>query len=193
MIENVEQTDGQDLWISSTDAAVIKIARERFLLDWESAKPSVDRLNELEKSKAIEITRVIKNNNEAIEIYKSLIDTANNQILYLLPSARALIRIKSAAILHSLIDAATVRNVRVSVLCPSDSENQHIIEQIRKIRNIELRSYESTTSTFLITDREHVFTVELRKNATYNILEASGLSTYSNSKPTVQSYISYFS
>jgi len=191
-IENVEQTEGQDLWISSTEAAVIKSARERFLLDWENAIPSADRINELEKGRPIEITRVIKGNNEAVEIYKSLIDTANSQILYLLPSARALIRIKSAAILHSLIDAATTRNVRVSVLCPTDLENQDIIEQIRKVRNIELRSYESTTLTVLITDREHVFTAELRKNTTYNVLEALGLSTYSNSKPTVQSYITLF-
>lgn len=186
-IENVQQTERQDLWISSAEVAVIKSARERFLTDWQSAIPSVDRINELEKGKPIEITRVIKDNNEAVEIYKSLIDTANSQILYLLPSARALIRIKSAAILHSLIDSATVRDVKVSILCPIDSENQHIIEQI-----IELRSYESTTSTLLITDREHVLTAELRKNTTYNILEALGLSTYSNSKPTVQSYITLF-
>ena len=172
--------------------AVIESARERFLSDWERAIPSVDKINELEKGKPIEITRVIKDNNEAVEIYKSLIDTANSQILYLLPSARALIRMKSAAILHSLLDSATVRGVKVSVLCPIDSENQHIIEQIRKTQNIELRSYESTTSTLLITDREHVFTAELRKNTTYNILEALGLTTYSNSKPTVQSYITLF-
>ncbi|MGA9150308.1 MAG: hypothetical protein WBZ36_07005 [Candidatus Nitrosopolaris sp.] len=179
-IENVEQTEGQDLWISSVEVAVIKSARERFQSDWERAIPSIDRINELEKGKPIEITRVIRDNNEAVEIYKSLIDTANSQILYLLPSARALIRMKSAAILHSLIDSATVRDVKVSILCPIDSENQHIIEQIRKTQNIELRSYESTTSTLLITDREHVFTAELRKNTTYNILEALGLSTYSN-------------
>src|SRR5215472_11509358 len=191
-IENVEETEGQDLWISSVEVAVIKSARERFLSDWERAVPSVDRINELEKGKPIEITRVIRDNNEAVEIYKSLIDTANTQILYLLPSARALIRIKSAAILHSLIDSATVRGVKVSVLCPVDSENLHIIEQIRKTQNIELRSYGSTTLTVLIADREHVFTAELRKNTTYNILEALGLTTYSNSKPTVQSYITLF-
>src|SRR5215467_14002541 len=191
-IENVEETEGQDLWISSVEGAVIESARERFLSDWKRATPSLDRINELEKGKPIEITRVIRDNNEAVEIYKSLIDTANSEILYLLPSARALIRIKSVAILHSLIDSATVRGVKVSVLCPIDSENLHIVEQIRKTKNIELRSYEPTTSKLLITDREHVLTAELRKNTTYNILEALGLTTYSNSKPTVQSYITLF-
>ena len=191
-IESVQQTEGEDLWISSMEPAVIESARERFLSDWESATPSVDRINELEKGRPIEITRVIKDNNEAVEIYKSLIDTANTQILFLLPSARALIRIKSVGILHSLMNAAKVRDVKVSFLCPIDSENEHIIQQIRKIPNIELRSYESTISTFLITDQDHVFTAELRKNTTYNILEALSLSTYSNSKPTVQSYITLF-
>jgi signal transduction histidine kinase len=37
-----------------------------------------------------------------------------------------------------------------------------------------------------------VFTAELRKNTTYNILEALGLTTYSNSKPTIHSYITLF-
>jgi signal transduction histidine kinase len=184
-IENVEETEGQDLWISSVEEAVIKSARDRFLSDWERAIPSVDRINELEKGKPIEITRVIRDNNEAVEIYKSLIDTANSEILYLLPSARAVLRVKSAAILHSLLDSATVRGVKVSVLCPVDSENLYIVEQIRKTKNI-------APSTLLITDREHVFTAELRKNTTYNILEALGLTTYSNSKPTVQSYITLF-
>src|SRR5215467_4721833 len=60
-IENVEETEGQDLWISSVEVAVIESARERFLSDWEWAIPSVDRINELEKGKPIEITRVIRN------------------------------------------------------------------------------------------------------------------------------------
>src|SRR5215472_13130335 len=172
-IENVEETEGQDLWISSVEVAVIKSARERFLSDWKRTIPSVDRINELEKGKPIEITRVIRNINEAVEIYKSLIDTANTQILYLLPSARALIRIKSAAILHSLIDSATVRGVKVSVLCPIDSENLHIIEQIRKTKNIELRSYESTTLTVLITDGEKVEETEGQEQQLYDELEES--------------------
>ena len=83
-IENVEETEGEDLWISSVEAAVIESARERFLSDWERAVPSVDRINEVEKGKPIEITRIIRDNNEAVQIYKSLIDTANSQILYLL-------------------------------------------------------------------------------------------------------------
>jgi len=61
--EDVQQTEGQDLWISSVEVAVIKSARERFLSDWERATPSVDRIKELEKGKPIEITRVIRDNN----------------------------------------------------------------------------------------------------------------------------------
>ena len=37
-----------------------------------------------------------------------------------------------------------------------------------------------------------MLTAELRKNTTYNILEALGLTTYSNCKPTIHSYITLF-
>src|SRR5215472_17926140 len=53
-VEDVPQTEEQDLWISSVELAVIKSARERFLSDWKRTIPSVDRINELEKGKPIE-------------------------------------------------------------------------------------------------------------------------------------------
>ena len=53
-VEDVQQTEEQDLWISSVELAVIKSARERFLSDWKRTISSVDRINELEKGKPIE-------------------------------------------------------------------------------------------------------------------------------------------
>lgn len=38
--ENVEETEGQDLWIASVEVAVIKSRRERFLSEWKRAIPS---------------------------------------------------------------------------------------------------------------------------------------------------------
>jgi signal transduction histidine kinase len=196
-IKNVEETEGEDLWIASTELSVIQSAKRHFLSDWENAVVANDRINELEQGKPIEVTRIIKDNKEAVSVYKSLAGSVQHEALYLLPSARALTRTKHAGILDSLIKAAEQRQAKIRMLCPVDSENQRIFEELKSNilyhnDNIEFKVSESTKSTILIVDREHVFTSELRNNSIYDIYEALSLSTYSNSKPTVESYVTLF-
>jgi signal transduction histidine kinase len=197
-IKSVEETEGEDLWIASTEPSVIQSAKRRFLSDWENAVAAIDRINEIEQGKPIEITRIMKDNKEAVNVYRSLAQSTKEEALYLLPSARALIRVKSANILNALIEAARKRQAKIKILCPVDSENQHTVEELKSDllyhynNNIEFKASDPTKSTILIIDRAHVFTSELRNNATYNIYAALSLSTYSNSKPTIESYITLF-
>jgi two-component system sensor histidine kinase VicK len=197
-IKDVEETEGEDLWIASTEPSVIQSAKRRFLSDWENAVASIDRINELEHGKPIEITRIMKDNKEAVNVYMSLAQSTKEEALYLLPSAKALLRIKSANILDALVEAAKKRRAKIKILCPIDSENKHIVEGLKNDllynynTNIEFKVSDPTKSTILIIDRAHVFTSELRNNATYDIYEALSLSTYSNSKPTIESYITLF-
>jgi signal transduction histidine kinase len=197
-IKGVEETEGEDLWIASTELSVIQSAKRRFLSDWENAVTAIDRINELQQGKPIEITRIMKDNKEAVNVYRSLAQSTKEECLYLLPSARALIRVKSANILDALLEAAKKRRAKIKILCPIDSENKHIVEGLKNDllynynNNIEFKVSEPTKSTILIIDRAHVFTSELRNNATTDIYEALSLSTYSNSKPTIESYITLF-
>jgi two-component system, OmpR family, sensor histidine kinase VicK len=197
-IKGVEETEGEDLWIASTELSVIQSAKRRFLSDWENAVAAIDRINELQQGKPIEITRIMKDNKEAVNVYRSLAQSTKEECLYLLPSARALIRVKSANILDALVEAAKKRQAKIKILCPIDSENKHIVEGLKNDllynynNNIEFKVSDPTKSTILIIDRAHVFTSELRNNATYDIYEALSLSTYSNSKPTIESYITLF-
>ena len=101
-------------------------------------------------------------------------------------------------ILDALVEAAKKRQAKIKILCPIDSENKHIVEGLKNDllynynNNIEFKVSDPTKSTILIIDRAHLFTSELRNNATYDIYEALSLSTYSNSKPTIESYITLF-
>ena len=92
-IKGVEETEGEDLWIASTELSVIQSAKRRFLSDWENAVAAIDRINELQQGKPIEITRIMKDNKEAVNVYRSLAQSTKEECLYLLPSARALLLI----------------------------------------------------------------------------------------------------
>ena len=192
-IESVDQTEGDDLWVASTEPFVIQSAKKRFSIDWNNAIPALDRINELEKGEPIEITRVIKDNREAIEIYKSLVSKAQSELIYLLPTSRALTRLSKIGIIESIKTAATARRVKVRMLTPIDSENLDIVEALEKVSpNLEIREHEQTTSTVLVVDRQELFTAELRNDAATETVEALGFSVYSNSKPTIESHVTLF-
>ena len=64
-MENVDQTEGEDLWIGSTERSVVQSAKKHFLSDWKNAIPTVDRINELEKGMEPEFLKVIIDPEEA--------------------------------------------------------------------------------------------------------------------------------
>ena len=72
----------------------------------------------------------------------------------------------------------------------------------RKRKNFDVRRIDITTSpsekiavttvTILVADKKESLVIEKIDDSTENFVEAAGLATYSNSKPTVMSYVSIF-
>src|SRR5581483_3709837 len=192
-VDSVDQTEGDDLWIASTEASVIQSAKKRFVADWNNATTALDRINELEKGESIDITRVIKENEEAVGVYKAMAANVKSEALYLLPTSQALVRVNKAGIIELLVKAAKDVGAKVRILCPIDSENVNIVKYLEKVSpHLEVREHEPTTSTVLMINRRELFTSELRNNNTYDLYEALSFSVYSNSKPTIESHISLF-
>ncbi len=188
----MDDAEGDDLWIASSDAHVVQAAKNQFMRDWDAAVLANDRLNELEKGEEIEESRIIKNNDEAIRIYKWVAKSATKEVMYLLPSARALIRVFSSGIINYLGEASK-KGAKVRILCPVNNENLGIVGKIRESSSsIEIRDHEPLFTTVLISDRKHVFTSELRNDTAFDLRSALSFSKYSNSVPTVQSYITLF-
>jgi Histidine kinase-, DNA gyrase B-, and HSP90-like ATPase/His Kinase A (phospho-acceptor) domain len=73
---------------------------------------------------------------------------------------------------------------------PQQGQGQSLNQQKLHIRFIE--PYLQTKVSLLIVDRKFSLAVELKDDAAHSSYEAMGLATYSNSKPTVQSYTSIF-
>jgi signal transduction histidine kinase len=126
--------------IYSNARAVVE--QQHYIFDsmWRHAIPAEARIKEIEENTPAEITRIIFDNDEVISMYKSLIKGASQEILYLVPSARALLRIKAAGLVRLLMEAASERDVKIKILCPIEQENRDLVNQL-------IRQPPTTTTT----------------------------------------------
>ena len=94
----------------------------------------------------------------------------------------------------------TEKKVQVKILLPKDKHTEETIDSLKQnckehedlihVRYIE--QMQDSKSTILIADRNVSLLMEVRDDLKQNFFEAIGLSTYSNSKAGILSYISIF-
>ena len=85
------------------------------------------------------------------------------------------------------------------MLAPTNSSINDILEELKQNPNISIRDIEANRSPstsikfkILVVDRKHSLVMEIKDDLETTFNKAIGLSTYSNSKPTVLSYASIF-
>ncbi len=152
---------------------------------------------------------VIYEGNRTTKLYKNMIENANSEILLLLPTPNAFIRQEKAGIIQLLRQAVKKYNVKVRILMPSTStallKQQSQIESkdntlpshknlvgFFSMRYIQPMIDSAPKSTILVIDKKQSLVVELKDDTKTIFDEAIGLSTYSNSKPGVLSYVAIF-
>ena len=97
------------------------------------------------------------------------------------------------------------RGVNIKILTPINDDVQKIVQAIVEeiggqaqknfhVRDVDVTYEKSTvtTVTIMIVDKKASLAIEKRDDSKENFIDAIGLATYSNSKPTVSSYISIF-
>jgi hypothetical protein len=126
-----------------------------------------------------------------------LIKSAKEEVLIIFSTSNAFRRQEKAGAFDLLIRTAKSKDVKVRILSPVDDYVKNMMDRTEredKIR-IEIRNIEEPLQTklsVLIVDRTSMLSAELKRDSKETSLEAIGLSTYSNSKPTVLSYVSIF-
>jgi signal transduction histidine kinase len=109
-------------------------------------------------------------------------------------TANAFHRQEYAGAIQLLKEAIVQRGIKVRILTPKDDlieeKVQKLIQQQIGIRYIEPPS--QTKVSIIVADDNSSLSVELKDDTKRTSYEAIGLATYSNSKPTVLSYISIF-
>ena len=151
------------------------------------------------------VTEVIQVPHKIQELFIKLVKSAKEEVSLVLPTTNAFFREERLGIIQMLKEAALDRNVSVRILTPINIEIEKKIGRISALLNQEgqnlalaMRPIERTgraaitTVTILVVDRRESLAMEKIDDSKDNFLEATGSATYSNSQPTVSSYLSVF-
>src|SRR5215216_5665520 len=174
------------------------IGQQQYIFEtlWDKAVPAEHRIKEIEQEIESQRIAVIYDARQALELYHWLIMSAEKEIKVVFPTTNALIRQDKAGILFLLQEAAAVKKCQVKVLMPNDELIRNFIPtNNNNSNNISTRFIdheEGGKATILIVDNKVSFVMELKDDSKETFHEAIGLSTYSNSKAGVLSYVSMF-
>jgi nitrogen-specific signal transduction histidine kinase len=170
----------EELWINGIDAGAIV----------EDVEGGVDFAD----------IEVILNPRAGIAKAHGIISAARNEVSILVSSANALRRQAQMGGLRLLRNASEQQGAIVRLLVPAENENgerlHSILDDVKiECPHVDIRSMEKGLHprvTIVLADRKECTIVELKDDTKDISYEAAGLSTYSNSKSTVSSYVSIF-
>jgi two-component system sensor histidine kinase VicK len=189
-IDNVDQTEGEDLWVASTEYSVIQSAKKRYISDWENAIQSKDRIHQLETGIEPEFYKVITDGEMASQLIRDLTKSIKKEALFFLPNHKSLVSAYNLGIIDDLIEASQ-KVATVKIICPMSEQNVNTVEKISRSQ-VQLLDGNTSNYGMYIVDGEKFFRAELKEPMADKFSEAAGLVIYSNRKTTVDSFKSVF-
>ncbi len=182
------------LLIYSNVKQIVKQQQYVFQTLWNKAIPAEQRIEEIELGKEHEFLEVCPDGIKAAQVYSQFAGLVQKEALLILPSSKALQHEYDIGILHKLVDAAAKRKAVVRILCPLDDKNAKIAEWLSDSGGptIQLLNGDGSDSTVFVVDGRLLFRAELRSDQAEKFSDATGYAVYSNSKPTVNSFKSFF-
>ena len=169
---------------------------------WKNGIDAKDRIKDIEQGTLGDI-EVIPNSVRAGELYLNLVKSANEEVLLIFPTTNAFIRQHKMGVIHLATEAAQQRNAKVRILMPMNESTEPLVRRLTEEDSHHYRKYDidvryyigrssGTKATILLVDRKASLVMELRDDSKGTFDEAIGLSTYSNSRSGVLSYVYIF-
>jgi signal transduction histidine kinase len=129
----------------------------------------------------------------------NLVRPAKEEILWIFPTTNAFLRQDKMGAIPLAVQAARERNVKVKILVPAHNLVEQKVRQLKQYcpsgTTIDVGYIERASdakATILVVDRKASLVMELKDDSKSTFYEAIGLSTYSNSKAGVLSYVAIF-
>ena len=169
---------------------------------WKDGNDASQRIRDIEEGADIADIEVFRSASRAREVYLDLVKEATEEILLLFPTINAFIRQEEIVQGSLLLSNAkkSRKKIKFRILMPFKQQIEPKITNFKRSFyekvGSEIRYIESvmlnTQATILVTDRKKSMVMEIKDDSKMNFDEAIGLSTYSNSKAGVLSYVSIF-
>ena len=182
----------------SNDPHYVKHFKFIFEELWENGIVATERIKDIQAGVDLADIEVISSSLRARDQCIDIVKSASREILWIFPTANAFLRQEKIGAIPLAIQAAKDKNVKVKTLVPANNELEQKVEQLKEYTSpgtIDVRYIEQmseTKATILVVDRKHSLVMELKDDSKSTFVEAIGLSTYSNSKAGVLSYVSIF-
>jgi two-component system, OmpR family, sensor histidine kinase VicK len=198
-IDNMENGKLMKDLLTSNEPAYIRHYNSIFEELWKNGVDAIQRIKDIEAGVDLADIEVIPSSARTQELYLDLVRSAKEEILWIFPSINAFIRQEKIGAIQLAKEAAKQRNVKVRILIPANSLIEQKVQQLKQncypndiidVRYIVQMS--DTKATILVVDRKASLVMELKDDSKTTFIEAIGLSTYSNSKAGVSSYIAIF-
>jgi two-component system, OmpR family, sensor histidine kinase VicK len=162
---------------------------------WKNGVDAVQRIRDIEEGTYLADIEVFQGASRAREVYLDLVKEATKEILFIFPTSSAFFRQHKIGAIGLAERAATERNVKVRILMPANKLIDRTVQNLDYLHKIDIRyikQMSETKATILVVDRKGSLVMELKDDSKTTYDEAIGLSTYSNSKAGVLSYVAIF-
>jgi signal transduction histidine kinase len=197
-VEKMEEGKMMESLLISNEPVYINHYNSIFEELWKNGINAVDRIKDIEQGLDLTHIEVIPSSGKAQEIYLNAVKEATAEILWIFPTANAFTRQDKIGAIPLAKRAAQERNVKIRILVPLISSIEQKIHKLKEncpdnvidVKYIEQMT--ETKATILVVDRKASLVMELRDDLKSTFIEAIGLSTYSNSKAGVLSYVAIF-
>jgi two-component system, OmpR family, sensor histidine kinase VicK len=192
--------------LTSNELAYVEHYNSIFEELWKNGVDAAQRIKDIEAGVHLADIEVIPSSARAQQLYLDLVKSASEEILWIFPTSNALIRQEKIGAIHLARKAARERNVKVRILVPTNTIIEQKIQQLKEqccsscpsssndtmIDARYIAQMSETKATILVIDRKASLVMELKDDSKTTFIEAIGLSTYSNSKAGVSSYVAIF-
>jgi two-component system, OmpR family, sensor histidine kinase VicK len=180
---------------------------------WSKAIPADLKIRGIEDGLDLGRTDIIQSPRMILDLLTNMIKSAKTEILLMLPTINAFLRENRIGVIELLKKSATENNVNVRIITPSNDAVEKILQDTGSTlavseelpenqkkgkgfevqrSNIQFKEIAVTTVTTLVVDRKESLAIEKTDDSKLDFIQAIGLTTYSNSEPTVISYVSIF-
>jgi two-component system, OmpR family, sensor histidine kinase VicK len=215
-IEKMEGGKASQSFLVSNEQSYVDHFNSIFNELWRNGIDAIERIKDIEAGADLADIEVIPKVSRARELYFRLLKDTTHEVLLLFPTVNAFVRqeriitkslllsntelrlpITTAATTETKAAHMVERNVKVRILMPYDQMIEQKVQNLKSSHNnIEIRYIEplmlTTQATILVADRKNTLVMEIKDDSKTTFDEAIGLSTYSNSKAGVSSYVSIF-
>ena len=189
--------------IISTVKSFVEQQQYFFEMLWNKAIPAEQRIRQIEEGIEPEFIETISNPQDILQLQEKLVDSAEQEMLIIFPTANTFHRHENSGIIQLLLKQKeeqwqyrhiTRPELKVNIMTPADYRIKDTVLQLKEKfkQNIDIQyiqqSFE-TTASILLVDKKYSLSIEVRDDRDdFSI----GLATYSNSRSTVLSYTSIF-